>query len=414
MWDALWIGLQVATMKEGAPYGLIADGAVAAEGGRIAWVGPRAALPGEPRSLARRVHEGGGAVMTPGLIDPHTHVVYAGTGTTDFELLTQGGTRTEMIASGGGVPGLVRNTRAASEEHLYELSEKRAKQLIAHGVTTLEGKSGAGLDLETELRQLRINRQLGRNLPLTMVSTYMGAHSIPPEFAERADDYVTFMIESVLPAVMRENLADAVDGFCDPTGFSHAQIRRLFQAATAHGLPVKLHSEQYRDYQAADLVAEFRGLSAEHCEYVSEQTVRKMAEAGTVATLLPGAHFMLGETHRPPVKLFREHGVTMALATNCNPVSSPTMSPQVMMTMACRLFGLTTEEALLGFTRNAARALRLEDRGVIDVGKVADLTMWDVERPGELSATLAQNRCLAVVKGGAIVYEAKPVEIRMQ
>ena len=411
MWDALWVNLRVATMAGNAPFGLIEDGAVAADKGRIAWVGARAALPGHPDALARVVHDGKGRLMTPGLIDPHTHIVYAGNGVTDFELLTQGGTRDEMIAAGGGVPGLVRNTRAASEEQLYAVSEKRVKQLIAHGVTTMESKSGAGLDLETELRSMRVSRRLGRNLPLTVASTFLGAHAVGPEFKGRPDAYVDFLCDTVLPAAIREDLVDAVDGFCDPTGFNHAQITRLFEAAAANGLPVKLHSEQYRDYRAADLVAKFRGLSADHLEYACEATVRALADAGTVATLLPGAHFIMGETHRPPVKLLREHGVPMALATNCNPVSSPTMSPPMMMNMACRLFGLTTEEALAAFTRVSARALGLKDRGTIDNGKVADFALWDVERPGEIAAAIAHNPCATVIKGGAVVYQAAPIAI---
>lgn len=412
MWDSLWLNVRAATMAGNAPFGLIDDAAVAAAGGRIAWVGARAALPGNPATLAKTVHDGAGRLMTPGLIDPHTHIVYAGTGVADFELLTQGGTREQMIAAGGGVPGLVRNTRGASDEQLYAASEMRVRQLIAHGVTTMESKSGAGLDLDTELRSMRISRALGRNLPLTVASTFLGAHAVAPEFAGRADEYVEFLCRTVLPAAMREDLVDAVDGFCDPTGFDHAQITRLFEAAAANGLPVKLHAEQYRDFRAADLVARFRGLSADHLEYASEPTVRALAEAGTVATLLPGAHFIMGETHRPPVGLLRKHGVPIALATNCNPVSSPTMSPPMMMNMACRMFGLTTEEALAAFTRVGARALGFKDRGVIENGKIADLALWDVDEPGEIAAAIAHNPCAMVIKGGAVVYQAPPIEIR--
>ncbi|MGE0724080.1 MAG: imidazolonepropionase [Alphaproteobacteria bacterium] len=412
MWDALWVNLRIATMAGSTPFGLIEDGAVAATDGRIAWVGPRAALPASAASLARRVHDGAGRLMTPGLVDPHTHVVYAGDGVTDFELLTQGGTRAQMIAAGGGVPGLVRNTRGADEERLYALTEGRVKQLIAHGVTTMESKSGAGLDLDTEMRSMRVSRELGRRLPVTVVSTFLGAHSIGPEFDGRWDDYVDFLCGTVLPAAIREDLVDAVDGFCDPAGFNHDQISRLFEVAAANGLPVKLHAEQYRDYRAADLVAKFRGLSADHLEYASEQTIRVLADAGTVATLLPGAHFVMGETKRPLVPLMRELGVPIALATNCNPVSSPTMSPPMMMTMACRFFGLTTEEALAAFTRIGARALGFTDRGTIEVGKVADFALWDVSKPGEIAATIAQNRCVGVVKGAVVAYEAVPIELR--
>ena len=412
MWDALWVNAPVATMAGDAAFGLIADGAVASEGGKIVWVGARDALPGDPRSLARRVHDCKGHLLTPGLVDPHTHIVYGGNGVTDFELLTQGGTRDQMIAAGGGVPGLVRKTRAASEEELYSVSEKRVKQLIAHGVTTMESKSGAGLDLDSELSAMRISRQLGRNLPLTVASTFLGAHAVGPEFKGRPDEYVEFLCETVLPAAIREGLVDAVDGFCDPTGFNHAQISKLFEAATANGLPVKLHSEQYRDYRAADLVAKFRGLSADHLEFASEPTIRALADSGAVGTLLPGAHFTMGETHRPEVKLMRKYKLPIALATNSNPVSSNTMSPPMMMNMACRLFGLTTEEALAAFTRVSAQALGMKDRGTLEVGKVADLALWDAIYPGEISAAIAQNSCLVVIKGGAVVYEAAPIEIR--
>jgi imidazolonepropionase len=412
MWDALWLNAPVATMAGDAQFGLVEDGAVASHGGRIVWVGARAALPGDPKSLARRVHDCNGRLLTPGLVDPHTHIVYGGNGVTDFELLTQGGTREQMIAAGGGIPGLVRNTRAAGEEELYAVSEKRVKQLMAHGVTTMESKSGAGLDLESELCAMRISRRLGKNLPLSVVSTFLGAHAVGPEFKGRPDDYVGFLCKTVLPAAIREGLVDAVDGFCDPTGFNHEQITTLFEAATANGLPVKLHAEQYRDYRAADLVAKFRGLSADHLEFASESTIRALADSGVVGTLLPGAHFTMGETHRPEVKLMRKYKLPMALATNSNPVSSNTMSPPMMMSMACRLFGLTTEEALAAFTRVSARALGLKDRGTIEVGKVADLAVWDAVYPGEIAAAIAQNPCLAVIKGGAVVYEAAPIEIR--
>jgi len=413
MWDALWVNVPVATMAGDTPFGLIAEGAVAAEGGRIAWVGAQAALPGDPKALARSVHDGQGNLLTPGLVDPHTHIVYGGNGVTDFELLTQGGTRDQMIAAGGGVPGLVRKTRAAGEEELYAVSEKRVRQLMAHGVTTMESKSGAGLNLESEMRSMRVSRQLGQNLPLTVVSTFLGAHAVGPEYQGRHDEYVEMLCDTILPAAIREGLVDAVDGFCDPTGFNHAQITKLFEAATANGLPVKLHCEQYRDYKAADLVAKFRGLSADHLEFASESTIRALSDAGVVGTLLPGAHFTMGETHRPEVGLMRKYGLPMALATNCNPVSSNTMSPPMMMNMACRLFGLTTEEALAAFTRVSARALGMHDRGTIEVGKVADLALWDARYPGEIAAAIAQNPCLAVIKGGKVVYEAAPIEIRL-
>jgi len=411
MWDALWAGGKLATMTAGAPFGLIEDGAIAAQDGRIAWVGPRAALPGAPAARARVVHDLAGRLLTPGLVDCHNHAVYHGDALADFELLTQGGTRADMIASGGGVQGLVRQTRAATDEQIYTASAARVARLVAAGMTTLESKSGAGLDLDTELRCLRIGRELGRKLPVRIVTTFLGAHGLAPEFRGRPDDYIDHLCRVVLPAAVAEGLVDQVDGFCDTTGFTHAQITRLFEAARAHGLPVKLHAEQYRDYKAADLVARFRGLSADHLEFAAEPTIALMAEAGTVATLLPGAHWTMAETQRPPVALFRRHRVPMALATNCNPVSSHTCSPTMMMNMACRLFGLTTEEALAGFTRNGARALGLLDsRGTLEVGKLADFAMWEVDKPGELAYRIADDPCRQVVQGGRPVYRARPIE----
>jgi imidazolonepropionase len=411
MWEALWRSGKVATMVEGTPFGLIDEGAVAVEDGRIAWVGPASALPAASGRLARTVHDLRGALLTPGLVDPHNHAVYYGDALADFELLTQGGSRADMIASGGGVGGLVRQTRAATDEQILTASVARVSKLIAAGITTMESKSGAGLDLETELRCLRISRELGRMLPVTVVTTFLGAHGVAPEYRGRPDAYIDHLCAVVLPAAVAEGLVDQVDGFCDPTGFTHAQITRLFEAARAHGLPVKLHAEQYRDYRAADLVAQFRGLSADHLEFAGEPTIRAMAEADTVATLLPGAHWTMAETQRPPVAVFRRHGVKMALATNCNPVSSHTCSPTMMMNMACRMFGLTTEEALAGFTRNGARALGVHySRGTLEVGKVADFAIWDVDAPGELAYRIADNPCREVVKHGRLVYRAAPIE----
>lgn len=410
MWDALWRNGKVATMVEGTPFGLIERGAIASEGGRIAWVGPESALPAAPASLAVARHDLAGRLLTPGLVDPHNHAVYHGDALADFELLTQGGTRADMIASGGGVQGLVRQTRAATDEQIYAASAARVARLIASGITTMESKSGAGLDLATELRCLRISRQLGEALPVRIITTFLGAHGLAPEYRGRADDYVDYLCGIVLPAAVQEGLVDQVDGFCDSTGFTHAQITRLFEVARSHGLPVKLHAEQYRDFGAADLVARFKGLSADHLEFAGEATVRAMAEAGTVATLLPGAHWTMAETQRPPVALFRRLGVRMALATNCNPVSSHTCSPTMMMNMGCRLFGMTTEEAVAGFTRNAARALGvLESRGTLEVGKRADFAIWDVERPGELAYRIADNPCREVVRDGRPVYRAPAI-----
>jgi imidazolonepropionase len=280
-------------------------------------------------------------------------------------------------------------------------------RLIANGVTTVESKSGAGLDRETELRSMRVSRRLGRDLPVTVVSTYLGAHGLAPEFAGRRDDYVAFMCDEVLPEAVRQGLVDQVDGFCDKVGFTHAQMDRLFDKARSYGLGVKLHADQYTDFGAGAVVARHRGLSADHLEYASEATVRAMAEAGTVATLLAGAHFSLNETQKPPVKLFRALGVPMALATNSNPVSSPTVSPAAQMHLACFLFRLTPEEALKGFTVNGARALGLQtSAGLIAVGRAADLAVWDTDDPRGIAYAIGGAPCLAVIKDGRIVHEA--------
>lgn len=410
MWDALWRNGKVATMTGPTPFGLHEFGAVAAEGGRIAWVGAESALPGAPAALARTVHDLGGRLLTPGLVDPHNHAVYYGDALRDFELLTQGGTRADMIASGGGVQGLVRRTRAATDEQIRTASAVRIAKLIANGITTMESKSGAGLDLDTELRLLRISRELGRALPVRIVTTFLGAHGLAPEYAGRHDDYIDYLCRTVLPAAVAQGLVDQVDGFCDATGFSQEQTARLFEVARAHGLPVKCHAEQYRDFGAADVVARFRGVSADHLEYAGEATIRAMAEGGVTATLLPGAHWTLGETQRPPVALLRKHAVPIALATNCNPVSSHTFSPTMMMNMACRLFALTTEEAVAGFTVNGARALGvLDSRGTLEPGKLADFAIWDVDQPGELAYRIGDNPCAAVVQGGRPVYHAAPI-----
>jgi imidazolonepropionase len=403
MFDLLITNAAVATMADGRPFGLLRDGAVGISEGQIAWLGPAAEAP----CGAKTVRDLGGKVLTPGLVDPHTHIVYGEEGLTDFEVLSQGGQRWDLEPRGGGVGHLVKRTRLLSEETLYEASRARLSRLIMNGVTTVESKSGAGLDLDTELRLMRLSRRLGRDLPLTVVSTYLGAHGLAPEYAGRRDDYVAFMCERVLPEAVREGVVDQVDGFCDEAGFTHAQMDRLFDCARSFGLPVKLHADQYTDFGAGVVVARHRGLSADHLEYASLATVQAMAEAGTVATLLPGAHFTLHETHKPPVEAFRALGVPMALATNSNPVSSPTVSPAAQMHLACYLFRLTAEEALCGFTVNAARALGLgQSAGRIAVGRAADLAVWDTDDPRGIAYAIGGAPCLAVIKDGAIVHEA--------
>jgi imidazolonepropionase len=394
----------IATMDGEAPFGLVRDGAVGITKGKVAWIGRAADV---PAGGAGKTWALGGKVLTPGLVDPHTHIVYGEEGLIDFEVLSKGGQRWDLEPGGGGVGALVRRTRALSEEQLYAASRARMSRLIANGVTTVESKSGAGLDKETELRSMRVSRALGRDLPVTVVSTYLGAHGLAPEFAGRRDAYVEFMCEEVLPEAVRQGVVDQVDGFCDKVGFNHVQMGRLFGKAKSFGLSVKAHADQYTDFAAGAVVARHGGVSADHLEYASLTTAQAMAEAGTVATLLPGAHLTLHETRKPPVETFRELGVPMALATNSNPVSSPTVSPAAQMHLACYLFRLTPEEALKGFTVNGARAVGLANTaGRIAVGRDADLAVWDTDDPRGIAYAIGGTPCLGVVKNGKVVHQA--------
>ncbi len=410
MWDQLWTNAAIATMEDG--FGLIADGAVAAQDGRIAWVGAMADL---PDVAARERMECGGAVLTPGLCDPHTHVVHAGERCGDWRMRLAGATRDDLARVGGGVRGTMLTTRATAEPELLRQSAARVSALIGNGVTTLESKSGYGLDLDTELRLLRVSREIGRRMPVSVVCTFMGAHGLPPEYEGRPDDYTDFLCTVVLPAAAAEGLVDLVDCYCDTPafrGFTQAQTSRMFAAAAAHRLPVTLHADQYSAAGAGALAARHGALSAAHLEYIDEPGVQAMAAAGTVAMLLPGATYTLFETRRPPVALFRQHGVPMALATNNNPSSSPCLMPTAIMNLSCTLFRLTAAEAVAGFTREAARALGLlADRGTLTVGKRADWVLWDLADPAELPYRIAYSPVRAVVRGGAVAYRGSPPDL---
>ncbi|BAI75302.1 imidazolonepropionase (plasmid) [Azospirillum sp. B510] len=401
-WDSLWIDLSVATMGDDDGYGAIADAAVGIKDGRIAFVGRRAALTDAPDALATQIHSGRGGWMTPGLIDCHTHLVHGGNRAREFEMRLNGASYEEIARAGGGILSTVSATRAASGDQLLAATLPRLDSLLAEGVTTVEVKSGYGLDSETETRMLRVARRLAQRRPVEVRTTYLGAHALPPEFRNDPDGYIDRICAETLPAIAEAGLADAVDAFCEGIGFSVAQTRRLFEAAKRLGLPVKLHAEQLSNLGGARLVAEFGGLSADHVEHLDEEGVVAMAKAGTVAVLLPGAFYALRETKLPPIDLLRRHGVPMALSTDNNPGTSPVASLLLMLSMGCTFFRLTPAEALAGVTRHAAKALGLKDRGVIAPGKRADLAVWRIEHPAELAYAIGLNPCMAVVNGGVV------------
>jgi len=401
-WDAIWLNARLATLDEGADaYGSIEDGVVAARDGRIAWVGPRAELPSGWK--ARIEHDCRSGWLTPGLIDCHTHLVYAGSRAGEFEQRLQGASYEEIARAGGGIVSTVRATRAASELDLLRQSSRRLAALLAEGVTTVEIKSGYGLDTATESRILRVARQLAASCAIEVKTTFLGAHALPPEYAGRPDDYISLVCEEMLPAIHKAGLADAVDAFCEGIGFSPAQTARVFAKARSLGLPVKLHADQLSDLGGAGLAAQHGALSADHLEYSSRASVEAMARAGTVAVLLPGAYYFLRETKLPPIAALREQGVPMALATDCNPGTSPCTSLLLMLNMACTLFRLTPAEALAGVTRHAARALGLQaEAGRIAPGLRADLALWEIERPAELAYAFGANPCVGRYYAGTV------------
>jgi imidazolonepropionase len=396
--DGLLLGAHLGTL-DGADYGVIEDGALGWIDGVLTYVGPRSALPTDVESLAGEVIETDGGWVTPALVDCHTHVVFAGDRAHEFELRLQGASYEEIARAGGGILSTVRAVRAASEDELLAESLPRAAALLRDGVATLEIKSGYGLDFENERKMLRVARRIGETLGITVRTTYLGAHALPPEFADRADAYIDAVVDW-LPMLHAEGLVDAVDAFCEGIGFSPAQTRRVFEAARALDLPVKLHADQLSDLGGAALAAEFDGLSADHVEYTNEDAVKAMAAAGTVAVLLPGAFHCLRETKLPPLAAFREHGVPMAVATDCNPGTAPVLSLREAMSLACTHFRLTPEEALRGATEHAACALGLHDRGVLRVGLRADFALWNVRRPAELCYWLGGDLSRGVWSAG--------------
>ncbi|RDD63695.1 imidazolonepropionase [Ferruginivarius sediminum] len=404
MWDVLWLDARLATMTAGGrPYGMLEDGAIAVQDGRIAWIGRHDDLEGPPAALAKQVHWIDGRWITPGFIDCHTHLVYGGNRAREFEQRLEGASYAEIARAGGGILSTVRATREADDAALYRDAVPRLKALMAEGVTTVEIKSGYGLESAAEARQLSVARRLGESFPIEVITTFLGAHALPPEFEGDADGYISYVIETMLPDVAETGLADAVDAFCETIAFTPEQTERVLSAARRHDLPVKLHADQLSDLGGAGLAAKYGALSADHVEYTSEESVAAMARAGTVATLLPGAFYCLRETQQPPVAAFRRAGVPMALATDSNPGSSPVTSLLLMLSMGCTLFRLTPEEALAGVTRNAARALGLaDDRGTLEVGKRADLCVWDIDHPAELAYRVGFNPLAYAVKDGRV------------
>lgn len=401
----LWRNARLATLAGPQAWGWIERGALLSEGETLLWVGPEAELPATWAAEARAgsgiaaEHDLGGALLTPGLVDCHTHLVYGGQRAREFELRLQGASYEEIARAGGGIRSTVAATRAASDAALFDAARSRAQALMREGVTTLEIKSGYGLNEADEARCLRVARRLGAELPLQVRTTCLSAHALPPEFEGRADAYIDAVCDW-LPRLAAEGLVDAVDAFCERIAFTPAQTRRVFECARALGLPVKLHAEQLSDQGGAALAAEFGALSCDHLEWLSEAGVAAMARAGSVAVLLPGAYYFLREQRLPPLAALRAAGVPLALATDHNPGSSPVLSPVLMLNMACTLFRLTPEEALRGLTVNGARALGLHDRGTLAPGQRADFVLWDLEHPSELAYWIGHNPCRQVVHGG--------------
>jgi imidazolonepropionase len=401
----IWSNARVATMdaRLSTPYGLIEDGALAVDtDGVIAWLGRSAEVPAGLLELATAHHDLGGRLVLPGFIDCHTHLVYAGDRSQDFEMRVAGARYDEIARAGGGILSTVRATRAASAGALEAESQRRLAALARSGVTTVEIKSGYGLDRDTELRMLRTARALGKRNTVSVRTTYLGLHARPPEFAT-ADEYVDYVIGDVLPAIAAEGLADAADAFCETIAFTPAQTARYFDAARECGLALKLHADQLSDSGGAALAARYGALCADHLEHASPQGLAAMAAAGTVAVLLPGATYFLRETKLPPLDEMRRLGVAFAIATDCNPGTSPLVSMPLALNLACTLLRVTPEEALAGATRNAARALGIADRvGTLSPGRLADFTVWDVERPAQLAYAIGANPLHLVSRGGSI------------
>jgi imidazolonepropionase len=401
-WDQVWVGANIATMVAGAlPYGSVKNAALAVHGERIAWIGSAAEARSRAAAQNLPINEAAGLWMTPGLIDCHTHLVYGGNRVEEFEKRLCGVSYEDIARAGGGIQSTVLATRAESAAQLYEGAAVRAKRLMSEGVTTIEVKSGYGLELDSERRLLEVARDLGARLPLSIQKTYLGLHAMPREFSADRQGFVDRVSGPWLESLVADGLVDAVDAFCENIAFSVAETERLLRAAQQLGLPAHLHAGQLSDMGAAELAAKWRALSADHLEYLSAAGARSLAAAGTVAVLLPAAYYTLRQTTPPPIALLRDAGAAMAVATDCNPGTSPCTSILLALNMACTLFGLTPEEALSGATRQAAHALgALDDIGTLEVGKRADIAFWRIERPAELCYGMGANPCVAVMHRG--------------
>ena len=396
----LWQHCNVATMANGT-YSIIEDAAIVTRDEFIEWIGPRLQLPAGEYGRTRELE---GAWVTPGLIDCHTHTVFGGNRSGEFEQRLQGVSYAEIAAAGGGIASTVRATRAASEDELFASARERLICLLRDGVTSVEIKSGYGLSLESERKILRVIRRLGQELPVTVRSTCLAAHALPPEYKDCADDYIEHICSEVLPALAAEGLVDAVDAFCEYLAFSPAQVERVFKVAQALELPVKLHAEQLSSLHGSSLAARYQALSADHLEFMTEEDAIAMAKAGTVAVLLPGAFYFLRETQLPPMDALRKHGVKIAIASDLNPGTSPGLSLRLMLNMACTLFRMTPEEALAGVTQHAATALGMgETHGSLEPGKVADFVAWNIDRPADLAYWLGGDLDKRVVRNGVDV-----------
>ncbi|MCT4499447.1 imidazolonepropionase [Pseudomonas sivasensis] len=396
----LWQHCHVATMAQGN-YSIIEDAAMVTAGSLIEWIGPRSQV---PTADYAQVHDLQGAWVTPGLIDCHTHTVFGGNRSGEFEQRLEGVSYAEIAAKGGGIASTVRATRAASEDELFDSARKRLRSLLRDGVTTVEIKSGYGLDLANERKMLRVARRLGDELPVSVRATCLAAHALPPEYKDRADDYIEHICSEMLPALAAEGLVDAVDAFCEYLAFSTEQVERVFKVAQQLGLPVKLHAEQLSSLHGSSLAARYRALSADHLEFMTEDDAIAMAASGTVAVLLPGAFYFLRETQLPPMEALRKHGVKIAIASDLNPGTSPALSVRLMLNMACTLFRMTPEEALAGVTQHAATALGMGDtHGSLEVGKVADFVAWQIDRPADLAYWLGGELDKRVVRHGVDV-----------